>query len=102
MPATRPYLPHILLAFDFDSTLGSDSIDAILGVYGVTRPEYDRDFVEPLGENWDNITKRGQALIDLGRGRGRPLSREVMKEAARRVSLFPGVLDAGEARPGRA
>lgn len=93
MPATRPYLPHILLAFDFDSTLGSDSIDAILEVYETGRTEYERDFVEPLGENWDAIIKRGQALAELGRAKGRPLSREVMGEAAGRVSLFQDVLE---------
>lgn len=96
MPATRPFLPRILLVFDFDRTLGSDSIDAILAVYGVERRDYERDFVEPLGEGWDAIVARGQALIDLGRAKGRALSRDVMAEAARGVSLFPGALEMPE------
>lgn len=96
MPATRPFLPRILLVFDFDRTLGSDSIDAILAVYEVGRAEYERDFVEPLGDGWDAIIARGQALIDLGRAKGRALSREVMRDAARGVSLFPGALEMPE------
>ena len=70
MAATRPYLPYVLLVFDFDSTLGTDSIDATLDVHGMERAEYERDFVEPLGGGWEARIRRGQALIELGQKQG--------------------------------
>ena len=93
MPATRPFLPHVLLVFDFDGTLGHDSTDALLAHYGMTRDEWERDYEEPLGKDWDEIVRRGQALIDLGRARGRPLTRDVLDETGRGLKLFPGVLE---------
>ena len=93
MPATRAYLPRIVLAFDFDRTLATDSVDAVLGVYGVEREAWDRDFEAALGEGWDDITRRGQALIDLGRARGRPLGMDVLREAAAGVRLYDGVTE---------
>lgn len=93
MPSTRPFIPRILLAFDFDGTLASDSIDAVLELYDLPRKDWDRDFVHPLGDGWDAIMRRGQALIDLGNARDRPLTRELMREGAGRVRLFDGVTD---------
>ena len=93
MQVTRPHIPRILLAFDFDRTLAGDSVDAICGAYGVPRDDWERDYEAALGENWDDIVRRGQALIHLGRDRGRPLSKEVCAEAAERIELFPGVLE---------
>lgn len=93
MPATRPFLPHVLLVFDFDGTLGHDSTDALLARYGVTRAEWAHNHEEPLGKDWDAIIRRGQALIDLGRALGRPLTRDVLDETGQGLKLFPGVLE---------
>ena len=93
MPATRPYIPRIALAFDFDRTLAADSIDAVLAVYGVERAAWESDVAAPLGEGWDDIVRRGQALIELGRARGRPLDLDVLGEAARGLRLYDGVLE---------
>ena len=90
MPATRPYIPRILLAFDFDRTLATDSVDAVLEVYGVAREVWEEDYKGPLGEGWDDITRRGQSLIDLGADRGRPLTGAILQEAGRRVRLYDG------------
>ncbi|UWQ22012.1 haloacid dehalogenase-like hydrolase [Jannaschia sp. W003] len=97
MQTTRPHIPRILLAFDFDRTLASDSIDAVCAVYGIDRDDWRSEYEEALGENWDQIIRRGQALIALGENRDRPLSKDVMREAAERIELFPGVLE----MPGR-
>lgn len=77
MPATRPYIPRLVLAFDFDRTLATDSIDAILQLYDTDRDTWDRDYRDPMGDGWDDIILRGQALIDLGRATGKPLSRDL-------------------------
>ena len=92
MTPTRPHIPRIVLAFDFDKTLASDGVDAVCAVYGLTREEWARDFEAALGDNWDQILRRGQALIALGRAKGRPFSKALCREAARRIEPFPGVL----------
>lgn len=97
MPATRPYIPRIALAFDFDRTLATDSIDAVLKVYGVDRATWDRKHDGALGEGWDDIIRRGQALIDLGQAEGRPLTLALIEEAASDIRLYDGVLE----MPGR-
>lgn len=91
MAGTNPRIPRILVVFDFDKTLATDSIDAILACYGMDRPTWERDWVAPLGDGWDDIVLRGQALLDVARDRGRPLSDAVMREAAGRLRLLPGV-----------
>ncbi|HET7409772.1 MAG TPA: haloacid dehalogenase-like hydrolase [Paracoccaceae bacterium] len=93
MPATRPFLPRVLLVFDFDGTLASDTTDAVLDVYGVSREDWTRDFEEALGQGWDEIIRRGEALIALGRARGEPLSMDLLRHAAERVRLFEGVME---------
>ena len=93
MPATRPYIPRVLIAFDFDRTLATDSITAVLDLYGIGRADWDREFDGQLGDGWDDIIRRGQALIQLGNARGEPLTRERMREAAAGVRLYDGVLE---------
>ncbi|WP_308916295.1 HAD family hydrolase [Jannaschia sp. LMIT008] len=93
MPNARPHIPRILLAFDFDRTLASDSINAICAAYGVDRSDWERDYEEPLGSHWDEIVRRGQALINMGHARDNPLSNAMFDEAADHIELFPGVMD---------
>ena len=93
MPDTRPYIPRILTAFDFDRTLATDSVDAVLSLYGMERDAWEREFEEPLGDGWDDIVRRGQALIDLGHTRGDPLTADKLREAGERVRLYDGALD---------
>ena len=97
MPATHPFIPRILLAFDFDRTLATDSIDAVCEEYGISREEWTERFEEALGEDWDEITRRGQALIDLGRAMDRPLTDAILRDAAQRIRLYDEVLE----MPGR-
>ena len=93
MPSTRPFIPRVTLVFDFDRTLAGDTTDAVLARYGIGRPEWKERFLDPLGDDWDDIIKRGQALVDLGRAKGRPLGRDLLQNAAAEVALFDGVLD---------
>ena len=93
MKTTRPDIHRILVAFDFDRTLASDTVDAICETYGIERSDWERDYEEALGDGWDGIIRRGQALIHLGRDKGRPLSKQICAEAAGRIELFPGVLE---------
>jgi hypothetical protein len=93
MSSTRPYKPLISLLFDFDNTLSTDSISAIVETMGLGRDDWTERFERPLGGGWDQILRRGRALIEAGRAQGRPLSTELMREAAGRLRLYDGVLD---------
>lgn len=96
MPSTRPYLPKIGLIFDFDKTLASSSVDALAAAIGLDRETFQEQYHAPLGDGWDGILKRGQALIQAGRDRNRPITPALIREAAEQLLLFPGVLDMPE------
>ena len=93
MPSTRPYIPRLTLVFDFDKTLAGSTIDAIVAQFDMERAEWEERFVDPLGGDWDDIIKRGQALIDAGRAIGRPLTLDLLHAAAEQVPHFDGVLE---------
>ena len=93
MPATHPYIPRVTAVFDFDRTLASDTIDAMCAAWGLEREQWERDYSDPLGEHWDDIIKRGWALIECGRDRGDPLTLDFFERAAGKIELYPGVTD---------
>lgn len=93
MQKTLPYKPIVSLLFDFDNTLATDSVDAIVETMGLSRTEWHERFEKPLGERWGEILRRGQGLIEAGRAQERPLSTALMADAASRLSLYDGVLD---------
>ena len=94
---TRPFKPRISLLFDFDLTLASHSLDAIAATWGITKDEWKERFDKPLGPRWDEILRHGHALIQAGMALNKPMSSDLLHEAAGNVSLFEGVLD----MPGR-
>jgi phosphoserine phosphatase len=91
MPATHPYIPRVAVIFDFDETLATDSTDALCAAWGISREEWEERHFEPLGEGWDKIIKRAQALLDCGRDRDAPLSGDLFERAAKEIELYPGV-----------
>lgn len=91
MAATHPYIPRLSLIFDFDKTLATDTIDGMCAVWGLERAEFEERFLEPLGDNWDGILKRGRACINCGRALDQPLTRDFFKRAAAKLSLYDGV-----------
>lgn len=96
MPATHPYIPRAALIFDFDNTLASDTIDAMCAVWGLSREEWSGRFLEPLGDNWDGILKRGHACIAAGEALGKPLTRDFFAEAAQNIEIYEGVRELPE------
>ena len=90
---TRPFIPRISLVFDFALTLATHSLDAITDCWGMSKEEWKERFDEPLGTGWDEILRHGRALIDAGDAMGKPMSSDLLREAAGHVSLFEGVLD---------
>lgn len=91
MPATHPYIPRIVVFFDFDRTLASDTIDAMCEAWGLSREEWEERYEEPLGEHWDGILRRGQACLDCGRDRGEPVSDAFFRKAAGHIRIYDGL-----------
>lgn len=93
MPATHPFVPRVAVIFDFDETLATDSTDALCRAWGIERDEWEKRYFEPLGEGWDRIIRRAQALLDCGRDRGEPLNADLFAKAAEELDLYPGVTE---------
>ncbi|WP_158555058.1 hypothetical protein [Fulvimarina endophytica] len=97
MQVTRPLHDRIALAFDFDETLGESSIGVLVRVMGLDMEEWQEEFRAPLDDaTWDSINARAYALITAGRARGRPLSRDVLREAAEEMKLYDEVCEMPE------
>lgn len=93
MPSTRPYIPRLAFVFDFDLTLASDSWDAVCAELGIGREEWTNRFRAPLGDGWDPIQQKAQALIDAAKALDEPLTPALFDAAAARIDLYPGVLE---------
>ncbi len=91
MPATHPYIPRVAFIFDFDSTLACDTIDAMCAAWGMDRENWEERYNSNMGDNWDGILKRGMSLIECGKDRDEPLTREFFGRAADRIDIFEGV-----------
>ena len=91
MPATHPYRPRIAVLFDFDRTLATDTVEGLCKAWDMGREEWESRYLEPLGDNWDGILKRGRALIDCGRDLDRPLTDALFDDAMKHILLYPGV-----------
>lgn len=91
MPATHPYIPKVAVIFDFDRTLATDTIDALCAAWGLAREEWENQYCQSLGEGWDGILKRGQALIECGRDRKEPLCDAFFGRAAEKIDIYSGV-----------
>ena len=90
MPATHPYVPRVAVIFDFDETLATDSTDALCAAWGISRDEWEKRYFDPLGDGWDRIIKRAQALLDCGRNRGEPLDADLFEKAVKQIEIYPG------------
>lgn len=91
MPATHPYIPRIAFIFDFDSTLASDTVDAMCAAWGLDRDEWEDAYNSQMGDNWDGILKRGASLIACGNDRDDPVTRDFFGRAANEIGIFEGV-----------
>ena len=92
--ATRPFHPRLALVFDFDRTLGPDSIDALLAHVGIKdSEEFRREHVKPLTEDgWDPLLAVFYAIVQLSRREEGPaVTLELLGEVGRNLELYPGV-----------
>lgn len=94
MAATHAAHDTIGLAFDFDLTLAPGSVDTLLQVLEIDREDWTNRWLNPLiGSGWDEILARGYGLIEAAKEKKRQIDRDVIRETARRIEPFPGVMD---------
>ncbi|MER0237886.1 hypothetical protein [Fulvimarina sp. MAC8] len=92
MQVTRPLHNRIALAFDFDETLAESSIEVLVKAMGLDADDWYGNYRDPLDDDtWDTINARAYALIKAGRERGKPLTRDVLRQAAAQIELYDEV-----------
>ena len=91
MTATHPFNTRILLAFDFDWTLGEDSFERLVAVMGFDVETWKSRHYHPLGEaGWDDILAKFEGLRRMCAPAGKAISIEDAREAGRTTRGFPG------------
>jgi phosphoglycolate phosphatase-like HAD superfamily hydrolase len=95
MPRATTHLKdRIAVVFDFDLTLGEDSLDVLLGKLGVDPEAFRRERVDPLdAAGWDHLLARVKALVDLSDERDGAVTESLLEETGRDTPLFEGVGD---------
>ncbi|MCE7026731.1 hypothetical protein [Jiella avicenniae] len=89
MPATHPFHSRILLAFDFDWTLGEDSFERLVAVMGFEVDEWKERFYRPLGDaGWDDILAKFEGLRRMCEKGGKRFAVEDAREAGRTTRGF--------------
>ncbi|MEX6508013.1 hypothetical protein [Jiella sp. M17.18] len=91
MTATHPFQQRILLAFDFDWTLGEDSFERLVAVMGFNVDTWKSDFYRPLGDNgWDDILAKFEGLRRMCVAAGKTVTIADVEEAGRTTRGFAG------------
>ena len=92
-PNTRELYNRLALVFDFDQTLGPDSLAGFLDAHGVGKDALDAVADPLIDDGWDRIPARIEGLVRLGkRGAfGGPLTRDLLAKYAQEAEVFDGV-----------
>ena len=89
MPATHPFNSRILLAFDFDWTLGEDSFERLVALKGFDIDVWKSEHYRPLGDSgWDDILAKFEGLRRMCAESGRTVTLEDAAEAGRTTKGF--------------
>ena len=91
--ATRGFINRIAVVFDFDRTLSSGTVDALLERIGIDdSSRWREEKLDPMIEDgWDEILAKGWLLAQTAEEQGCPLSREMIEEVGRALDFYPGV-----------
>ena len=94
--ATRGFHDRIVLVFDFDRTLSSGTVEALLERL---RVEDSRSWREGkvqalVDDGWDEILAKGWLLRRTAEEQGVDLTEELVKEVGRGLECYPGVEEA--------
>lgn len=91
--ATEVFHNRIALVFDFDRTLSSGTIDALLQRMGVEDSRrWREDRLEPMVDSgWDEILAKAWLLARTAEERGVDLTEDFVRDVGRSLESYPGV-----------
>lgn len=91
--ATLPFNNRIALVFDFDETLGPDTLTALLKHCDIDPDWFEEELVNPFVEDgWDKQLARFYHLIQLSRQRDElNVTKETLAEVGKNLELYPEV-----------
>ena len=91
--ATRGFHNRIAVVFDFDRTLSSGTIDALLDALGVDDHRHWREErLQPMIEDgWDEILAKATLLVQTAKERECALTRDFVEKVGRGLEAYPGV-----------
>lgn len=91
--ATRGFHNRIAVVFDFDRTLSSGTIDALLDALGVDDHRHWREErLQPMIEDdWDEILAKATLLVETANERDCALTRDLVVKVGRGLEAYPGV-----------
>ena len=93
--ATRGFHNRIAIVFDFDRTLSSGTVDALLKRMGVSDSRRWRD--EQVGalvaDGWDEILAKGWLLARTAEKHGIDLTRDFVRATGESLDCYPGVME---------
>lgn len=93
--ATRGFLNRMAVVFDFDRTLSSGTVDALLERLGVTDSRrWREEELEPMvADGWDEILAKVHLLAKTAERNGARVTRDLLEEVGRSLHAYPGVIE---------
>lgn len=91
--ATRGFHNRIAVVFDFDRTLSSGTVDALLERLGVEDSQrWREEELQPMiADGWDEILAKGWLLARTAERHGCALTKELVQEVGKGLPCYPGV-----------
>jgi len=88
--------PVIAIVFDFDETLGPDTISFFLQEQGIDVDKFWQEVKEMIEDEWDPPFAYMYQMLKLSKTQKLDISKEALAKAGQRLPLFPGLPEALE------
>jgi phosphoglycolate phosphatase-like HAD superfamily hydrolase len=83
--------PVIAVIFDFDETLGPDTISFFLQEQGINVDKFWEDVKEMIGEEWDPPFAYMHQMLELSKMGKLDISKKALAATGQKLPLFPGL-----------
>ena len=83
--------PVIAVIFDFDETLGPDTISFFLQEQGINVDKFWQEAKEMINEEWDPPFAYMHQMLQLSKTRKLDISKQMLAKIGKKLPLFPGL-----------